>query len=225
LTKGKSGWVKCPICGVKMRAEKLKGHKKRVHPKGAKTTEERRKIERRRRTVSGTVKWTVVAVIIIVIILVSYYVYTHYDFTRGDKVGDKPYNFVLADQDGFIFELDDYLGEEPVLMGFFSYECDHCKRMAETFQALYVNYSDDIVIVGLMGGKDGLSHNDVKNWALERGAEYPILYDKDRDQAYNKYEFTYVPRMYLVDSDGKITWVDEGVHTYDDMEEKIKEVI
>jgi thiol-disulfide isomerase/thioredoxin len=228
LAKRKSKWVKCPICGVKLKREKLAGHKKRVHPKGARTTAERRKIEGRRRSLSGGVKVTVVIVIIVVAILVSYYIITTRDFTRGNKVGDKPYNIALDDIDGFKFELDDHLGSEPVLMGFFSVTCPHCMDVAKIMQALYINYSDNIVVIAVIGGPQGgyttPTLTDVRNWALEVGAEYPVLFDEDRDY-FEKFVDIYVPWEYLVDGDGKISWKNEGAADYDELEKQILKVI
>jgi cytochrome c biogenesis protein CcmG/thiol:disulfide interchange protein DsbE len=228
LGKGRTGWVKCPICGTKMKAEKLDGHKKRVHPGGAKTKEERQKVERRRRTLSGSAKASIVVVIIVVLILVIVFIVVPQLDLRGKDVGDKPYNFTLKDLDDTEFELDDHLGEGPVLMGFFSYTCTHCRQMGFIFQDLYVNYSGDLVIIGVHGGsKTGSgppTKTDIREWALDVGAEYPVLFDKDR-VIFDKYVDEFVPWLYLVDKDGKIVWAHEGAEDYGTVEAKILKVI
>lgn len=220
--KSKKGWVKCPICDVKMRADKLDGHMKRVHPRGVRTAEERRRIEDRRRSAKGTAKWIIMGVIVVVIILVVYYMWANLDL-RGSNTGDKPYNFVLKDQYGFEYELDEHLSINPLLMGFMSIECLHCRAMVSTIKDLYINYSDRIDFVILISDDDA-THTSIVNWANELGIEFPVLHDKG-GKTFDIYDLRYFPTFYIVDGNGKIDWIDSGHFEYEELEERFLKVL
>jgi|GEM_PF-2548631 len=227
-----SGWTTCPICNAGLRADKLKGHLKNVHPKGVRTREERAVIVERRQTASGAAKWIAVAAIIVVVILVSYYAISNLDI-RGANVGNKPYNFTLNATDGTKYSLDDHLGNEPMLIGFMSTECVHCAKMAGVFHAVYVNYSEKLEIVIVVSNQQ-LSNgqptqmSDVKSWANDHDLQFSVLWDKD-GKYFDKFGNSFYPTMYIVNKGGKITWTNkdtsQGEYTYADLTAKLDKVV
>lgn len=229
MAKAKKGWIKCDICGAKMRAEKLASHMRRVHPKGAKTTEERRKYEERRRTIGNTGKILVVTAIIVAVIVVVYFVWISAD-PRGVNVGDTPPNFVLMDQDGFEWVLDDHLGDKPIVLDFMSTTCGFCQHTAGELNKIYDDYQDQVfVIIIISGGAKSVS--DVREWAIENAVQSPVLFDKD-DVAFNDYKiptatapYGSFPTTYFIDKEGKVYDKSMGDKSYEDVEKIILELI
>lgn len=232
-----AGWTKCSICGARLKADKLKGHLKNVHPKGVKTREERVKIVGRRKKASGAAKWIAIAAIIVVIILVSYYFYSTLDI-RGYKVGDKPINFTLTSTDGTKYTLDDQRGEKPILMGLMSTECIHCSNMAYVFEDLFVNYSDKVEFVILISN-DQLENgkptqmSDVQAWANSHNLQFTVVWDKS-GTIYDKYMSDLLPNgqypvMFIINHSGKISWSNkyknEGERSYKDMTIQLDKVV
>jgi len=227
-----TGWTTCPICNTRLKAEKLQGHLKNVHPNGVRTREERAQIVGRRQSASGAAKWVAVAAIVVVIILVSYYAISALDL-RGSNVGDKPYNFTLSTTDDTKFSLDDRLGNGPILIGFMSTECVHCAKMAGVFHDVYVNYSDNLEIIILISN-DALSNgqptkmSDVQAWAMDHNLQFTVMWDKN-GKFFDKYGNSFYPTMYIVNKDGKITWTNkdtsQGEYSYKDLTAKLDKVV
>jgi peroxiredoxin len=226
-----TGWTTCPICNARLKADKLKGHLKNVHPKGVRTREARAKIIGRRQSASGAAKWIAVAAIAVVIILVSYYAISHLDI-RGASVGSKPYNFTLTTTDGTKYSLDDNLGSRPILIGFMSTECVHCSKMAGVFHDVYVNYSDKLEIIILISNQQltngqPTKMSDVQIWANDHNLQFTVMWDKD-GKNFDKYGNSFYPTMYIVNKGGKITWTNkdtsQGEYSYKDLTAKLDKV-
>jgi peroxiredoxin len=205
-----------------MRSEKLSGHMKRVHPKGAKTNEERQIYEERRRMASGTAKWVVVAVIVVAIIIVAYFVITAVDI-RGTNVGDKPPSFTLTDQGGFEYNLEDSLGKRPILLDFMSTTCSHCEAMSPIIENIHNTHGDKMDVLIIISNNEA-KRSDVQTWVSENSITLPVLHDKG-GEVFDQYDLTYFPSTFLIDKDGKIHWKDIGEHTQEELEKKIDEVL
>ena len=223
--KVNAGWTKCSLCGARLKADKLDGHMKAVHPQGVKTREERARIVGRRKKASGTAKWVAIGAIIVVIILISYYAITHIDI-RGSDVGNKPYNFTLTATDGNKDTLDDHLGSKPVFLGFLSTQCIHCQHMAPIIERLYVNYSDKVdFIVVISYGASTMS--DVQTFANDYGLQCTVLYDKD-GKVYDTYGLGGYPTLYIINKSGKIKWTNKtsgiGEFSYEDLAAQLDKV-
>lgn len=232
----KSGWTTCPICNTRLKAEKLDGHIKHVHPKGVNTREERAKIVGQRKKASTATKWLVAAIIVVAIVFMIYFAYIHIDI-RGNNVGSKPYNFTLVSNDGTKYTLDDFLGDKPILMGLMSSECVHCGKMAGVFHNIYVNYSDRVEIVILISN-DPLSNpplagqpltmSMVKAWANEHDLQFSVLFDQHQT-VYNKYTSDlaqpFYPSMFIINKHGKIDWTNkqagQGEYSYQELTAKL----
>lgn len=226
------GWTTCPLCHTRLKASKLEGHMKNVHPKGVTTREARAEIVGRRQSASGAAKWIAVAAIIVVIILISYYAISSLDI-RGASVGNKPYNFTLDATDGTTYSLDDHLGSTPILMGFMSSTCPHCAKMADVFHDVYVNYSNKLEMVILVSNAEDVNLNpttmsEVKTWAQDHNLQFSVLFDKD-GKYFDKYGNSFYPTMYIVNKSGKITWTNkdttQGEYSYVDLTAKLNKVV
>lgn len=221
----KSGWTTCPICNTRLKASKLEGHMKHVHPRGVRTQEERAKIVSRRQTATGATKWVAVVAIIVVIILVTYYAIIHLDL-RGSNTGDKPYAFILATPTGQKYSLDDHLGDKPILLGFMSTDCAHCARMANVFHKIYDNYSNKVEIVIVISNTDATMAN-ITDWVNTHALQFPVVFDTG-GTTFNKYDLSFYPSMYIVNKASKISWTnkgtDQGEYTYEQLTAKLDKV-
>jgi peroxiredoxin len=203
-----------------MKPSKLDAHKKRVHPKGVRTREDRVRIEGRRRVATSSVKLIAVTMVIILICAIAYYVYINYQpDDQGSEVGDKPYNFSLKDQDGFTYTLNDHLKEKPILYGFMSTTCLHCRNTAGSFQDLYDEYGDDVEFVIIISNSDA-TKQDIKVWASDLGLEFPVLQDTNGD-VFMKYDLAYYPSLFIINSKGRIDWKHAGELSASELEQKI----
>ena len=228
----KTGWTTCPICNTRLKAEKLDGHIKHVHPKGVKTREERAKIVGRRKKASAATKWLVAAIIVVAVVFMIYFAYTHIDI-RGNNVGSKPYKFTLVSTDGPTYSLDDHLGDTPILLGLMSSECLHCGKMADVFHSIYVNYSDRVEIVILISNDplstgQPLTMSMVKAFANEHDLQFSVLFDQHQT-VYNKYTSDllqpFYPTMCRINKQGKIDWTNKqaniGEYSYQELTAKL----
>jgi len=236
LPTPKTGWTTCPICNTRLKAEKLDGHLKHVHPKGVNTREERAKIVARRRNVTGATKGIAVVAIIVLIVVIAVFAYAHMDI-RGNNKGSKPYNFTLASTDGPSYSLDDHLGGTPVLMGMMSSDCVHCAKMADVFHDIYVNYSDRVEIVILISNDpqqngQALTMSVVKAWANQHDLQFTVLFDQHQT-IYNKYTSDlaqpFYPTLFIINKNGKIDWTnkqaDIGEYSYQELTAKLDKVL
>lgn len=224
MTKAKTGWTTCPICRARLKAEKLEGHLKTVHPKGTNVPGARGRVHRRKRTAANAGKAAVMGAVIIAIILLSYFIYTHMP-AQGAKVGEKPLAFTLPDQNGQDYALYDHLGTEPLLMAFMSSTCSYCAETADVIHNLYQNYSGQIGFVVLISNTDATAY-DVSYFHNTHHLQFPTLYDA-HGSVYHRYraEPRYFPTIYLIDKNGRIHWIDEGEQSYEDLEGTISEVL
>jgi peroxiredoxin len=234
LIKVKSGWTTCPICQAKLKAEKLDGHLKNVHPKGVKTQEARAKIVGRRTKVKGATKGLAMVALVVLVVIIIVFAYTHIDI-RGTKVGNKPYNFTLQSTDGTKYTLDDFLGDKPILLGMMSTECLHCMDECDVFHNINVNYSDQVEIVILFSNEyldsgEPTQMSDVKNRAETHDLQFPVLFDRG-SKNYHKYTSDlvegYYPLLFVINKNGKIDWTNKytdpyvGFHSYQELTAKL----
>lgn len=224
----KKGWVKCRICGAKMKKERLKAHMRKVHPKGTKTKKEKVVMERRREASRSTVLWLSIAVVIVVIILLVW-VFWQPNVNTGTKVGEKPPNFTLNDPDGFEVELYDYVESDarPLLLEFMWTNCGVCKQMAPVLHDLYANYSDKVDFLTVASGRDDDKYA-VKTFISEHNSQWTYLVDES-PRVYDEWGLGIYPVFFIINKEGKIHWTNNdttrGYFSYDEMAAKFDAVI
>ena len=102
---------------------------------------------------------------------------------------------------------------KPFVVAFVAARCAACEKTLTAAQATYVDFSD-VPIVGVFGDSDAQSASAVTS-KLE--LKFPILVDGDGLIA-KSFKISDVPRTFVVDPNGRITWVggrdlDEGTLT------------
>lgn len=113
--------------------------------------------------------------------------------------------------------------DKPTLLVLFTTWCSSCQEAAPNISKQMASYKDRINLVGI-----GREHTaaDLKEWAEKTGAAYDLVADPDRS-LYKKFADIHVPRMYLIDTKGKVSYQDVNWHylMLEDMEDATKRLL
>lgn len=113
--------------------------------------------------------------------------------------GDRAPSFTTTLLDGRTVSLDDYRGE-PLLLIMFDCVCPDCKNLLDDLHEAIDRGERVPSILGI--GRDSDAQL-IEQYRADNG--YTIAMAPDPDRAvYSLYATTYVPRGYLIDSDGEI---------------------
>lgn len=120
------------------------------------------------------------------------------------NVGDGVPEFTVQ---GKTFTVSDFAGKSSLIV-FFTAECPHCKTLMPVVDDAWREIIDDadyqiIAIARESSGKDVQSLWDGNQMIM------PYFLDPNRS-AFNKFANMNVPRLYLVDENGIITWRQTG---------------
>lgn len=115
-------------------------------------------------------------------------------------VGDVAPDFTVELLGGERVTLSELRGE-VVLLVLFSHECPDCKMLMDDMQAARDDFDDWGVRI-LAIERDG-SAEDVETYMASHGYDFDVAVDDNR-AIYNLYATMYVPRTYLIDSEGII---------------------
>lgn len=115
-------------------------------------------------------------------------------------VGDEAPDFTVELLGGERVTLSELRGE-VVLLVLFSHECPDCKMLMDDMQAARDDFDDWGVRI-LAIERDG-SAEDVETYMASYGYDFDVAVDDNR-AIYNLYATMYVPRTYLIDSEGII---------------------
>ena len=115
-------------------------------------------------------------------------------------VGDVAPDFTVELLGGERVTLSELRGE-VVLLVLFSHECPDCKMLMDDMKAAR-DYFDDLGVRILAIERDG-SAEDVETYMASHGYDFDVAVDDNR-AIYNLYATMYVPRTYLIDSEGII---------------------
>ena len=115
-------------------------------------------------------------------------------------VGDVAPDFTVELLGGESVTLSELRGE-VVLLVLFSHECPDCKMLMDDMTAARDDF-DDLGVRILAIERDG-SAEDVETYMASHGYDFDVAVDDNR-AIYNLYAPMYVPRTYLIDSEGII---------------------
>ncbi len=132
-------------------------------------------------------------------------------------VGNIAPDFTTVDSEGNQVALSDFRGKVVVLYFYPKDDTPGCTKEAQSFRDNYNQYQDkDVVVLGV-SMDDQASHNMFKE---KYGLPFQLLVDQDGTitKAYDLYsEYKgagYAQRVtYVIDAEGKISYVDEKVKT------------
>lgn len=132
-------------------------------------------------------------------------------------------DFTAYDKDGKAVKLSDYIGK-PVVLNFWATWCGFCKEEMPYFDKAYGEYKDKVVFL-MVDAVDGVRETK------EKGMEYieankfsfPVLYDMDAE-AVNNYGIQSFPTTVIVNADGTVFGVQEGLLPEDVLFEVLKDI-
>ena len=129
------------------------------------------------------------------------------------KVGMDAPVFTAKDSEGNSVSLSDFAGKTVVLYFYPKDDTPGCTKQAQSFRDNYTEYQGkDMVVLGV-SRDDEASHKQFKE---KYGLPFQLLADPDGTitKAYDVDGGGYAKRVtYIIDSNGKITRVDENVKT------------
>jgi peroxiredoxin Q/BCP len=128
-------------------------------------------------------------------------------------VGTVAPNFTTTDDEGKTIALSDFQGKVVVLYFYPKDDTPGCTKEAQSFRDNYAEYQDkDMVVLGV-SMDDQASHKMFKE---KYGLPFQLLVDTDGSitKAYDVDGGGYSKRVtYIIDGEGKISYVDDKVNT------------
>ncbi|WP_107669839.1 peroxiredoxin [Cyanothece sp. BG0011] len=128
-------------------------------------------------------------------------------------VGTVAPDFTTVDDEGNTVSLSDYKGKVVVLYFYPKDDTPGCTKEAQSFRDNYQQYQDKDMVVFGVSMDDQASHKAFKE---KYGLPFQLLVDKDGKltKAYDVEGGGYSKRVtYIINAEGKISYVDEKVKT------------
>lgn len=116
------------------------------------------------------------------------------------KVGDKAPHFTIESIDGEMLTMP---CEVPTLLILFSHTCPDCQNMMRDLQAHLDTTQEEPKIIAISRGG---TREEITAFREEYGLRFPIAADETKEIYYD-YATMYVPRCYVIDSQGTIQHV------------------
>lgn len=131
----------------------------------------------------------------------------------GLAVGKTAPDFTLETLSGEQARLSDFRGK-PVFVNFWATWCPPCRAEMPDMQKLYDNEDIEILAVNLTDTEK--SEDGVATFVEEMGLTFPVLMDPKGDisSAYNVKAY---PTSYMIDAEGKISYIAYGAMNYNTM--------
>lgn len=129
------------------------------------------------------------------------------------KPGQQVPEFSFKDYDGKTVSISDCKGKTVMIM-FFATWCPPCRKELPHVQTeIYDKYKDNPKFKLLVFGREH-SEEDLAKFKKEQKFTMPILSDKDRS-IYSKFAEKYIPRNFLIDTNGKVIFKSVGFEEKD----------
>ncbi len=128
-------------------------------------------------------------------------------------VGTVAPNFTTVDDEGKTVSLSDFKGKIVVLYFYPKDDTPGCTKQAQSFRDNFAQYQDKEMVVLGVSMDDQTSHQQFKE---KYGLPFQLLVDADGaiTQAYDVSGGGYAKRVtYIIDAEGKISYVDDKVNT------------
>lgn len=131
----------------------------------------------------------------------------------GLAVGQTAPDFTLQTLGGEQARLSDFRGK-PVFINFWATWCPPCRAEMPDMQKLYDNEDIEILAINLTDTEK--NEDAVASFVEEMGLTFPILMDGEGEisSAYNAKAY---PTSYMVDAEGKISYIAYGAMNYNVM--------
>ena len=137
----------------------------------------------------------------------------------------------ISTPDGFInvddINITDLIGEQVILVDFWTYSCINCQRTFPYLNAWQERYADKgLTMIGIHTPEFEFEKKfENVAEAVERyGIEFPVVLDNDYS-TWRSYKNRFWPRKYIIDIDGYIVYDHIGEGAYEETEDVIKELL
>ena len=160
---------------------------------------------------------------LIIVVLFSFFITAQ---ESEELAGRRAPNFVLENLDGDYVELNQEIGEGPVLLSFWATWCKPCIEELTEFKKLYNEYKDKGFKLLAISTDSERTVAKVKPYVKSKNYDFPVLYDTSGDVA-RIYYARAVPFTVLIDKQGAIVYSHMGYMRGDEqvVNEKVKEMI
>ena len=125
--------------------------------------------------------------------------------------------FHLQDVEGNIFNLDDHLGREIIMVNFWATFCVPCLSELETYRELQNRHHEKGFNVLAVSVDQPQTQARVRSFALARKFPFPTLLDPEQ-QVYRLYQVSVLPTTVLINRQGHIVFRKEGFEPGDEVE-------
>ncbi|MCF8241537.1 MAG: TlpA family protein disulfide reductase [Melioribacteraceae bacterium] len=142
--------------------------------------------------------------IVLIILLVS-----AVSFAQNENDLKRIQNFSAEHLDDNVVELNDYIGDGPLLLNFWATWCKPCIEEMKQFQKLYEKYSDQGMKMVAVSVDSERSVSKVKPFIKSRGYTFDVVYDTNGDIARQFYAQS-IPYTMIVNKKGEIVYTHSG---------------
>jgi cytochrome c-type biogenesis protein len=137
-------------------------------------------------------------------------------FSSGN---DKAPELEMRDVDGNEIKLSDYEGK-VVFLEFMSIECPTCQKLNKHMNEVYAEYKDDIVMISVDVEQQETA-SDLKDYAEEKGSNWIFAIPKDHNVVRTSFFVEQIPKVYIIDKEGYVTYEGVGDISTGELKEKI----
>jgi len=159
----------------------------------------------------------------ILFILFSAALFSIYLFPQDNTGGiRKGPDFTLEDLSGDFVELNQEVGEGPILLSFWATWCKPCIEELDEYKKIYNDYKDKGFKMFAISTDDENTVAKVKPLVKSKGYNFPVLLDTNSD-AVRLYYAQSIPYSVILDKDGMIIYSHLGYMKGDEV--KVKNII
>jgi len=140
---------------------------------------------------------------------------------KNDKIL-KSQNFILENLEGDFIELDQELGEGPVILSFWATWCKPCKEELKEYNKIYNKYVDAGLKLYAISIDNEKSVAKVKPYIKTNGFNFQVLFDSNSEIA-RLYYAQMVPYSLILDKKGNIVYSHLGYKKGDEL--KVENIV